>query len=82
MNAWPRLSDASKALEGTVKTNLSLADSALFAEKMNFKNARHVGLSTANVLTSSTSADGQYILLPTNGDWTAIRRYVNAHLGQ
>jgi LCP family protein required for cell wall assembly len=82
MSAWPRLSDASKALEGTVKTNLSLADLGLFAEKMNFKNARHVGLSTANVLTSSTSADGQYILLPTNGDWTAIRRYVNAHLGQ
>jgi LCP family protein required for cell wall assembly len=82
VSAWPRLSDASKALEGTVKTNLSLADLGLFAEKMNFKGAGHVGLSTANVLSSATSDDGQYILLPANGDWTAVRHYVSAHLEQ
>lgn len=82
VSAWPRLSDASMALEGVMKTNLSLADLGLFAEKMNFKEASHVGLSTANVLTSSTSNDGQYILLPANGDWGLVRQYVSAHLGR
>jgi hypothetical protein len=59
---------------------LSLADLAQFALKMDLNNAHRVGLSFSNVLTNSTSSDGQDILLPKNADWNAIKTYINQQL--
>jgi hypothetical protein len=39
-----------------------------------------VGISNANVLVDTTSNDGQYILLPRNGNWQAIKDYVSKNL--
>jgi LCP family protein required for cell wall assembly len=81
-SAWPRLADAATALQGALTTNLSLVDLALFAEKLDFHHAHHIGLSTENVLVDATSDDGQAILMPANGDWGAVRQYVASQLGQ
>jgi LCP family protein required for cell wall assembly len=81
VNAWPGLAGATDALQGAVYTNLSLADLALLAEKMDFNHAHRVGLSNQNVLVDSQSGDGQAILLPQNDDWNAVQQYVAQQLG-
>lgn len=80
VSAWPSLLNATTALQQAIFTNLSLADLALFAEKMDFSHAERIGLSNDNVLTGAQSSDGQAILLPQNGNWDAIKQYVAAHL--
>lgn len=80
IGAWPGLNGATDALQQSIYTNLSLADLALFSMKMNFNSAHRVGLTDQNVLVDAQSGDGQDILLPANGDWTAIQRYVAAQL--
>lgn len=81
-SAWPGLSNAMNALQKAIYTNLSLADLAALTLKLDFSHAAHVGLSTSNVLVNSTSSDGQDILLPENGDWNAIKQYINSNLKQ
>ncbi|HEY7984303.1 MAG TPA: LCP family protein [Ktedonobacterales bacterium] len=78
---WPRLTNASKVLGGALASNLSLADLALFGEKLDLNHARHIGLTTQNVLVGATSDDGQSILLPANDDWNAVRQYVARQMG-
>ena len=78
--AWPGLSNALSALQRTIYTNLSLADLAAFTLKLDLAHAAHVGLTNDNVLVDAQSASGQDILLPRNGDWNAIKSYVNSHL--
>jgi LCP family protein required for cell wall assembly len=78
---WPRLAGASKQLGGALYSNLSLTDLALFAEKLDFNHARHIGLTTQNVLVGATSDDGQAILLPANDDWNGVRQYVAQQMG-
>ena len=80
VSAWPGLLNATNALQNAIYTNLSLTDLALFGEKLDFSHASHVGLSNQNVLVGAQSSDGQDILLPANGDWNAIVRYVAANL--
>ena len=80
ITAWPGLTGALDALQRSIYTNLSLADLFLFMQKLNFTNAAHIGLSDQNVLVDATSADGQAILLPQNGNWNSIRQYVAANL--
>jgi LCP family protein required for cell wall assembly len=80
VSAWPHLADAANALQGALYTNLSLADLALFAQKLDLRHAHHVGLSYDNVLVGAQSDDGQDILLPVNGDWNAVRQYVASQL--
>ncbi|HVB20964.1 MAG TPA: LCP family protein [Ktedonobacteraceae bacterium] len=80
ISTWPSMYSALSALEKTVYTNLSLADLAQFALKMDLNNAHHVGLSNQNVLVDSTSSDGQYILLPQNNNWQLIKDYVKQQL--
>jgi polyisoprenyl-teichoic acid--peptidoglycan teichoic acid transferase len=77
---WPSFFSALDALKHTIYTNLSLADLAQFALKMDLNNAHRVGLSFSNVLTDGTSNDGQDIVLPKNGDWNAIKTYINQQL--
>jgi polyisoprenyl-teichoic acid--peptidoglycan teichoic acid transferase len=78
--SWPHLFSALDALKHTIYTNLSLADLAQFALKMDLNNAHRVGLSYSNVLTGAKSSDGQSILLPQNNDWNAIKTYIHQQL--
>ena len=80
VSTWPSLYNALNVLSKAVYTNLSLADLGLFAQKMNLDQAKRVGLSNQNVLMDATSNDGQYILLPANGNWQAIKDYVKKNL--
>jgi LCP family protein required for cell wall assembly len=79
ISTWPKLYAALDALQKTVYTNMSLADLARFALVMNLNTAHHIGLSNQNVLVDS-SVDGQYVLLPANGNWQAIKDYVSKNL--
>jgi LCP family protein required for cell wall assembly len=80
VSAWPGLTSATNALQGALYTNLSLADLALFAQKMDATHAARVGLSNQNVLVDAQTSDGQDILLPANGDWNAIQQYVASNM--
>ena len=82
MSTWPKMYAALNALQKTIYTNMSLADLAAFAMKMNLNDpkAAHIGLSNQNVLQDSQSSDGQYILQPQNGDWSLIPKYIQQHL--
>lgn len=77
---WPHLFDAMNKLEGTLYSNLSLADLGEFALKMDLKDAHRVGLTNGNVLMDSTSSDGEYILIPQNGDWALIPAYIQKQI--
>ena len=78
-HTWPSLYSAMDALKGTLYSNLSLADLASFALKMDLNGAHKLGLTNNNVLVDS-SANGQYILAPRNNDWQAITLYVKQGL--
>lgn len=81
-SAWHDLPAAMDALQKTLYSNLSLADlSALFL-KFDLNHAARIGLTTSNVLVNAVSNDGQDILLPQNGDWSAIPKYIDANLKQ
>jgi hypothetical protein len=70
------------ALQQSIHTNMSLADLGSFALKMdlNDPHSSHIGLSNQNVLEDSQSNDGQYILLPANGQWGNIPPYIQSKL--
>ena len=76
---WPSIYSAMDALKGTLYSNLSLADLASFALKMDLNGAHKLGLTNDNVLVDS-SANGQYILAPRNNDWSLITLYVKQGL--
>ena len=82
LSTWPHFYGAMDALAQTIRTNMSLTDLVEFATKMdlNDPHAAHIGLSNQNVLVDGQSDDGQYILLPANGDWTAIPAYIKQQL--
>jgi LCP family protein required for cell wall assembly len=77
-STWPKFIDAMTALQHTIYTNMSLADLAEFALKMDMNDSHtaRIGLSTSNVLVE----DGSYNLHPANGNWQTIADYVNQHL--
>jgi len=79
---WPHMYGALDKLEHTLYSNLSLADLAEFALKMDLNTAHRVGLSNANVLVDATSDDGQSILLPQNNNWALIPAYIQKQLYQ
>lgn len=82
ISTWPKLYNALNALQHTIYTNMSLADLAAFALKMNLSDPHtaHIGLSNQNVLMDSSLNDGTYILLPQNDNWQLIVNYVKQHL--
>ncbi|GAC1366760.1 MAG: hypothetical protein PVS3B1_22640 [Ktedonobacteraceae bacterium] len=81
-STWPRIYTAMDALQKAIHTNMSLADLAAFALKMDLNDpkAAHIGLSNQNVLADGQAPDGGYILKPANGDWGAIPLYIRQHL--
>jgi polyisoprenyl-teichoic acid--peptidoglycan teichoic acid transferase len=76
---WPHLYSALDALKGTLYSNLSLADMASFALKMDLNGAHRLGLTNDNVLTDA-NVDGQDVLLPQNNDWNLIKQYIQQGL--
>ncbi|HLZ56196.1 MAG TPA: LCP family protein [Ktedonosporobacter sp.] len=82
VSTWPRLYGTMDALQKSIRTNLSLADLSALALNMDLKDpkAAHIGLSNQNVLQDAQSNDGQYILLPQNGNWQGISDYIKQHL--
>jgi hypothetical protein len=72
------------ALQKAIYTNMSLADLGLFSTKMNLNDPHtpKIGLSTDNVMTISTSADGQSIVIPQNDDFSIIPPYIKSKLYQ
>lgn len=81
-STWPHLYGAMDALQQAIHTNMSLADLSAFALKMDLNDpkAARIGLSNQNVLEDGQSDDGQYILKPANGNWSAIPPYIQQHL--
>ncbi|MGH2506107.1 MAG: LCP family protein [Ktedonobacteraceae bacterium] len=79
-HTWPNLFNAMDKLKQTLYSNLSLADLAEFAQKMDLNGAHHVGLTNDNVLVDATSDDGQDILLPKNGDWSLLPTYIQQQI--
>ncbi|HEY1352423.1 MAG TPA: LCP family protein [Ktedonobacteraceae bacterium] len=77
---WPHMFGALDKLQHTLYANLSLADLAEFALKMDLNAAHRAGLSNANVLADATSDDGQAILLPQNNNWALIPAYIQKQL--
>ncbi len=78
-HTWPSFFGALDALKHTIYTNLSLADLAQFALKMDLNNAHRVGLSFSNVLTGE-NIDGQDVVVPQNGNWQLIKDYIHQQL--
>ncbi|GHO67510.1 hypothetical protein KSC_064020 [Ktedonobacter sp. SOSP1-52] len=82
LSSWPSLFNAMDALQKAIYTNMSLADLGLFTMKMDLNSPQtaRIGLSFDNVLTSSTSNDGQSILIPKDNNWDLIKQYVDSKL--
>ncbi len=80
VSTWPSLFNALNALQHAVYSNLSLADLAAFAMKMDLTNAHHANLTNNNVLTDAVSSDGQDILLPVNNNWQIVKDYIKQQL--
>ena len=81
VSTWPKLFNAENALEGTIYSNMSLADLGEFVLHMNLNdpNTAHIGLSNQNVLTDFTAPDGSDALEPANS-WQDVANYVQQHL--
>lgn len=81
-SSWPHLYDAMGALQQTIHTNLSLADLASFAMKLDLNDPKSakIGLSNQNILMDTYSDDGQAILAPKNNDWKTIPTYIQGLL--
>ncbi|HLV97562.1 MAG TPA: LCP family protein [Ktedonobacterales bacterium] len=79
VSEWPNFFNEMNALQKSLYTNLSAYDLFQFVRKMDLNNPKHIGLSNQNVLVDST-ADGQYVLEPENGDWSLIPQYIQQQL--
>lgn len=67
------------AVEDDIQSNVSAGDLARIFRR-GVSEERSVVLSTENVLAESTSDDGQYILVPEDGDWESVHRFVQDSL--
>lgn len=72
------------AMEGRVRTDLSVIDLFLLSSHMN--SDRRIELSEGPVLTATTNTDGQYILIPTGwtgpGDYGGLQQYISGELAR
>ena len=70
------------AMEGRVRTDMSVIDLFLLSSHLNSKN--RVELSEGPILTATTNTDGQYILIPTGwtgpGDYFGLQQYLSDEL--
>jgi hypothetical protein len=72
------------AMEGRVRTDLSVID--LFLLSSHMSSDRRIELSEGPVLTATTNTDGQYILIPTGwtgpGDYGGLQAFVSDELAR
>jgi anionic cell wall polymer biosynthesis LytR-Cps2A-Psr (LCP) family protein len=73
------------SVQGHFKTDLSIADIkdlGDYVSGIDMASAEHISLTDSglNLLSSSYSDDGQWILLPTKGDWSQIHSYIKDKL--
>lgn len=80
--SWPRAYGVMDALSQNIYTNLSPLDLANTLRSLDLSGGQQIILDDSNALESATSSDGQYILLPRNGDWAGLQRYVQQQLGE
>jgi polyisoprenyl-teichoic acid--peptidoglycan teichoic acid transferase len=79
VNAIPRLFSLLGALQDNVRTNLRPAEMrqlATLAGHIGDQDIRRVAIDTSNLLRSSFSRDGQYILQPLDPTYGALHRYI------
>ena len=71
-----------EAMEGRVRTDMSVIDLFLLSSHLNSDG--RVELSEGPVLTATTNTDGQYILIPTGwtgpGDYGGLQQYLSGEL--
>lgn len=78
--SWWRAFGVMNALQPSLRTNLAPADLLLLALRADVGHATRIRLDDAGLLEDGTSDDGQSILLPRDGDYNLIARYISEHL--
>ncbi len=76
---WVRVPAVINAVQPHVKTDLSASDLMRIFRHRADDQHQYV-LSNQNVLVDAQSSDGQYILVPRNGNWALVRSYVRSAL--
>ncbi len=79
VNAIPRLLSLLGALQDNVRTNLRPAEMqqlASLAGRIKDQDIRRVAIDTSNLLRSSFSSNGQYILQPLDPSYGALQRFI------
>jgi LCP family protein required for cell wall assembly len=79
LNAIPRMLSLLGALQDNVRTNLRPGDMQQLADlagKIKDQDIRRVAIDTSNLLRSTTSSNGQYILQPLDPTYGALQRYL------
>ncbi len=78
----PKIFNLMNDVQGHFQTDLSLADIKDLADcapKIDFTDARRIGLTDQNLLVSGWSSDGQWILKPQGAnqdDWSQVHTYI------
>src|SRR5260370_19014656 len=83
LNAMPRMRSLLGALQGNVRPNLRPAEMKQLADltgRFKEPDIRRVAIDTSNLLRSSFSRDGQYILQPLDPTYGALHRYLEMAL--
>lgn len=83
IGALPKLFGLLDALQDNVKTNMSLNDIKTFggvANKISSDATHHVSIDNTNWQYDTTSADGQYILLPRDHTLTYLHNFLGAEM--
>ena len=83
IGALPKLFDLLDALQDNVKTNMTLNDIKTFggvANKISSDATHHVSIDNTNWQYDTTSADGQYILLPRDHTLTYLHNFLGAEM--
>lgn len=78
--SWWRVFAVLNAVQPALRTNLSPLDVVILATRGNLSGSTPIGLNDTNVLRNDFSADGQAILLPRDGDYGVIARYIAQQL--
>jgi LCP family protein required for cell wall assembly len=83
VGALPKLFDLLNALQNNVKTNMSLNDIKTFgaiANKINSDATHHVSIDDSAWQYSTSSSDGQYILLPRDHTLANLQHFIDQEM--
>ena len=85
LNVLPKIFNLMDDIDGHFTTDLSVAEIKDIADevpKFDFDSATHASIVDNGLLVSTTSSDGQYILIPKSGTFTDIQSYVAGLISQ